>query len=189
MTRAWRPTSAEEHGSRVHAGLVADARIPGPDGWLARLDLETLAYLRRVSRSGAFERDRAILEEAAARKAALEAERRRLALAAQLDRINEQRGPGSGATPLERATAYLLRAEGGVLGDGRNPKAWGVVQRVVRGFALEEDVAFALLSSDYAPRCKPDLPGRVLAGMIRRAIRSSRPPWGYLLVRENRRAG
>jgi hypothetical protein len=60
------------------------------------------------------------------------------------------------------------------------------VLRVVRGFALDEGAALALLESEYAGRCKPALPRRELAGMVRRATRAGHPPWGYLLERGGR---
>lgn len=165
----------------VHEALVAEAHQPGPEGWLARLDLADLARLRRPSAL----RNVAALDALTARAEEQRLAAQRQALAAQLARIEAQQGrPAPGLrSPLERARAYLARAPGGISGDSRNPKAWSVVLLVTRGFALDEGTAIELLFADYGPRCKPALPRRELAGMVRRALRASRPPWGCLLVR------
>jgi hypothetical protein len=94
------------------------------------------------------------------------------------ERVRHIRGAGD---VRGRASAYLARVDGGESGQGRNPTAWRVVLLVVRGFALEEEEAVALLAAEYAPRCQPRLPTRELRGMVRRALRASKPPWGALL--------
>lgn len=108
----------------------------------------------------------------------------RARIEADLKRVRADHGAGD---PLGRASKYLAACESAVSGQGRNPVAWGVVLRIVRGFALEEREAVALLDSEYAPRCQPRLPHAELRGMVRRARTASKPPWGYLL--EQRREG
>jgi hypothetical protein len=88
-----------------------------------------------------------------------------------------------GTNAVARASAYLSQCPSGVRGEQRNPTAWNVVLRVTRGFALDEQMSIALLTAEYAGRCKPSLHKRELAGMVRRAGRASAPPWGYLLAR------
>lgn len=114
--------------------------------------------------------------------AAAQRERDRQALEA----IKVARGDMPANDVLERASRYLEHAEGGHSGEGRNPKAWSVTLRVVRGFGLAEGEAFDLLRREYAPRCRPTLPDRELRGMVRRAIHAPAPPWGYLLERAAR---
>jgi hypothetical protein len=111
------------------------------------------------------------------------AKRRRLVemAAREAEDLRRARGDHPGAEAVDRASRYLAQAEGGVSGDGRNPQAWRVVLVIVRGFALSEEEAVALLASEYAPRCQPRLGARELRGMVRRATRASRPPWGALL--------
>jgi hypothetical protein len=149
--------------------------------WLDRLDAADLERLRRRNLNGASAREAAVMEKA---------ERmRETARAAEQERaIREARSrqPSGARDPFARASAYLDRCEGGTSGAGRNPKAWQTVRAIVRGFGLTEGEAERLLSSDYAPRCKPRLPRAELLGMIRRAARASSPPWGYLLERGRR---
>ena len=146
--------------------------------WAERCDGAELSAIRARCASG----------EAAANLEALYAQRRRAEAARaaeQLRAIESVRDGRDPADVLSRASLYLAHAEGGTSGSGRNPQAWSVVLRVTRGFALSEGQAFDLLASEYAPRCKPALPRIELAGMVRRAIRGTRPPWGYLLERKS----
>lgn len=84
---------------------------------------------------------------------------------------------------IAAASRYLAKVPGGDSGQGRNPQAWAAVLHTVRGFALDEAEAVDLLAAEYSPRCAPPLPRSELRGMVRRAIRASKPPWGGLLIK------
>jgi hypothetical protein len=154
---AWPPETDEERGQRLMWDRLetAYARKPGTALWYEEGFAE-LAKQRRVAEMRQRERE-------------------------ALERARAEHRPGDA---FARASAYIAASPGGVSGDQRNPTAFGVVLRVVRGFALDEHVALDLLASEYAPRCKPSLARRELAGMVRRATRSHSPEWGYLLHRE-----
>lgn len=125
-----------------------------------------------------------LAEEAAKSRREEDAAAERARVEADLQRVRAQHGTGDA---YGRASAYLAACDGAVSGQGRSDTAWGVVLRVVRGFALGERDALALLESEYAPRCQPRLPHAELRGMVRRAMSASKPPWGCLL--EQRREG
>lgn len=95
--------------------------------------------------------------------------------------MRKVRGEHRGTDRVARASRYLASIPGGNSGEGRNPVAWGAVLRTVRGFALSEGEACALFEQEYAPRCRPRLPSVELRGMVRRALRATRPEWGAKL--------
>ena len=167
----------DEHARRIIRALEIEAQLPPtPEGWAERCDRADLAALQQRCATG----------EALANVAALEVQaesRRRIEYTRQLAAIEGVRGGRAPGDALHRAAAYVAAAPGGEHGAQRNPTAWGVVLRTVRGFALVEAEALELLAADYAPRCRPALPRRELVGMVRRAVRAGRPPWGYLLDR------
>jgi hypothetical protein len=143
--------------------------------WTRELDVEALRELRARLRSGAALRDLAVVDAA---ERLQEAER----LRQQVETIARQQGaPSRGPGRLERAASYLARTEARPVGAERNPTAWRAVLLTVRGFALAEGEALDLLGREYAPRCSPPLTRADLRGMVRRALRASRPPWGCKL--------
>jgi hypothetical protein len=114
-------------------------------------------------------RQRAARAERARQEAALAEVRRRLAV-------------HGGASPEVRAAAWL-RWRGADSSDA----AFRACVGLVRGFALGEGAALALMRADYEPRFHRKFLKGELLGMVRRAGRSGKP-LGYLL-HEERRAG
>lgn len=162
--------AADERSTSVRRAAAA---------WTRELEAEALRDLRARLRSGAAFRDLAIVEAVQRRQ---EAER----LRRQVETIARQQGaPSRGPGRLERAASYCARAEARPVGAERNPTAWRAVLLVVRGFALTEEEALDLLGREYAPRCSPPLTRADLRGMVRRALRAAKPPWGCKL--EDRR--
>jgi hypothetical protein len=87
-----------------------------------------------------------------------------------------------------RASAYLARIPGAVSGAGGHGQAFDAAIKVVRGFALDQEAAFALLWSEYNPRCDPPWSEKELRHKIRQAIEvATVPPWGSLLEAERPR--
>jgi hypothetical protein len=143
----------------------------------ARLDRLADAYERCPPKGSALWWEQAYADLWERRKRAEE----RARVERELERV---RASHSTSDPIGRASKYLALCESGVSGQGRNPTAFNVVVRVVRGFALSEHEALSLLGGEYAPRCQPRLPYAELRGMVRRARRATSPPWGYLLERK-----
>jgi hypothetical protein len=114
-------------------------------------------------------RQRAARAERARQEAALAEVRGRLAV-------------HGGASPEARAAGWLSyrRADS-------SDAAFRACVGLVRGFALGEGAALALMRADYEPRFHRKFLKGELAGMVRRAGRSGKP-LGYLL-HEERRAG
>lgn len=148
--------------------------------WILYFDNLELDALRRRCASGEAERDLAKWQAA---KKALDEERAAARYRARVTRVPRKLET---ADPYERASAYLEVCDGGQLRAQRNPTAFGVVLRVVRGFGLGSAEAMRLLETEYAGRCRPPLKREELRGMVRRALAAPAPPWGYLLERNRR---
>jgi hypothetical protein len=105
----------------------------------------------------------------AARRAAVEEElRARLA------------SGGRSGDVLDRAARYLAKLDTG-------PGAlWTAALATVRGFGLDGDVAMGLLEREYVPRYHRKVPRQELLGVVKRAARADRTPWGWLLTRGRR---
>jgi hypothetical protein len=146
------------------------------DGWPERCNRAALARIRRDERSGKAARDRAILT---ARDGRLQRERYAAQLAAM---AHIPAAPPGSLSPLDRASRYLAACSPAVSGQGRSNTAWSVTNIVTRGFALADADALDLLAREYAPRCQPTIPLAELRGMVRRAGRGSKPPWGCMLT-------
>ncbi len=93
------------------------------------------------------------------------------------------RGAGSGASAVERARAYLAKCPGAISGSGGHNITFFVAQRLVRGFALSEADAYALLANDWNPRCSPPWSERELARKVAQAAACGRQPEGAMLER------
>jgi len=83
-------------------------------------------------------------------------------------------------SPSARARAYLARVPPAVSGDHGDLHTFQTCCRVVRGFALDDDQALALLA-EWNARCQPPWTERELLQKIRSARRNGREPIGGLL--------
>jgi hypothetical protein len=82
---------------------------------------------------------------------------------------------------IKRASAYLAKIPGAVSGAGGHTQTWQAALAVVRGFSLSEEDAFALLASEYNPRCDPPWSEKELRHKVENAARDATIPSGYLL--------
>jgi hypothetical protein len=156
--------------------VVTPSRAPSAtelafrDAWPARCDRAALARLRRRCATGEALADLATLD-------AIQARRDAARLYAQLAAIEAQQASrGDVGDVMARASRYLAMLDVGP-GD-----AWRAALHMVRGFGLGE-AAMSLLASEYAPRYHRKLHHNELAGMVRRAMRASKPPWGCHLAK------
>lgn len=82
--------------------------------------------------------------------------------------------------PLIRARAYLACVPPAVAGHHGDLQTFQTCCRVVRGFALDDDQALAVLA-EWNARCQPPWTERELLQKIRSARRNGREPFGGLL--------
>ncbi len=82
--------------------------------------------------------------------------------------------------PVERAVAYLSQVPPAVAGQHGDLHTFQTCCRVVRGFALDDDQALAVLA-EWNARCQPPWTERELLQKIRSARRNGREPIGGLL--------
>ncbi len=82
--------------------------------------------------------------------------------------------------PAERAGAYLSRVPPAVTSHHGDVHTFQTCCRVARGFALDDDQAFAVLA-EWNARCQPPWTERELREKIRSARRNGREPIGGLL--------
>lgn len=91
------------------------------------------------------------------------------------------KGSGLGdRSQVERASAYVSRVPPAVAGQSGDLHTFQACCRVVRGFALDDDQALAVLA-DWNARCQPPWTERELLQKIRSARRNGREPIGGLL--------
>lgn len=83
-------------------------------------------------------------------------------------------------TPVERARRYLAAAPPAVAGEGGDLHTFRVCCRLIRGFALGNDEALALLP-DWNARCQPPWTERELHAKLEHARRYGKEPIGALL--------
>ena len=83
-------------------------------------------------------------------------------------------------SPAERARAYLSRVPPAVAGHHGDLHTFQTCCRIVRGFALDDDEALAVLA-EWNARCQPPWTERELREKIRSARRNGREPIGGLL--------
>jgi len=93
--------------------------------------------------------------------------------------VTEVAAFGQGS-PAERARAYLARVPPAIAGQRGDLQTFQTCCRVVRGFALDDDQAFAVLA-EWNARCQPPWTERDLLQKIRSARRNGREPIGGLL--------
>ena len=82
---------------------------------------------------------------------------------------------------MRRATAYLAKLPPSISGQGGHDSLWDATLALVRGFDLDADDAFALLASEFNPRCAPPWSERELRHKIADASKAAVPA-GYLLA-------
>jgi hypothetical protein len=80
---------------------------------------------------------------------------------------------------LERARRYVARIEPAIAGQHGDLHTFRVCCRIVRGFALSDDEAFAVLS-EWNERCQPPWTERELRDKIARARRYGKEEIGGL---------
>lgn len=82
--------------------------------------------------------------------------------------------------PAERARAYLSQVPPAIAGHHGDLHTFQTCCRIVRGFALDDDQALAVLA-EWNARCQPPWTERELLQKIRSARRNGREPFGGLL--------
>lgn len=85
------------------------------------------------------------------------------------------------------ARAYLARCEPAISGQGGHKRTFIVAQRLVRGFGLDEETAYRLLS-EWNETCQPPWSERELRRKIQQAAQRGRMAEGDLARRARRRA-
>ena len=85
-----------------------------------------------------------------------------------------------GRSPSERARVYLGRVPPALAGDHGDLHTFQICCRIVRGFALDDDQALAVLA-EWNARCQPPWTERELLQKIRSARHNGREPFGGLL--------
>lgn len=83
-------------------------------------------------------------------------------------------------SPAERARAYVARVPPAIAGHHGDLHTFQTCCRIVRGFALDDDQALAVLA-EWNARCQPPWTERELLQKIRSARRNGREPIGGLL--------
>jgi hypothetical protein len=103
--------------------------------------------------------------------------------------LHAQPGAGGRAatdrTATDRARRYLAALPPAIAGQRGDAHTFRVCCRLVRGFALEDEEALALLS-DWNARCVPPWSERDLLAKVRRARRYGREPFGGRLLTTSR---
>jgi hypothetical protein len=92
-----------------------------------------------------------------------------------------------GASPIDRARAYLQACPAAISGSGGHAITFVTAQKLVRGFSLTEEEAFSLLANDWNPRCSPPWSESALRRKVHEAMRSGRHAVGDLVDRERSR--
>jgi hypothetical protein len=82
--------------------------------------------------------------------------------------------------PIERARRYLARVPPAIAGQHGDVHTFRLCCRLVRGFALDDEAALALLS-EWNSACQPPWAEHELLDKLRRARRYGREPIGCLL--------
>ena len=85
------------------------------------------------------------------------------------------------AEPYRRACAYARGTPGAVAGQGGSLATFKLAVALVRGFALPEEQALALLQQEFNPRCEPPWTEPELRHKVRCAAEAGRVALGSLL--------
>jgi hypothetical protein len=91
--------------------------------------------------------------------------------------------PESYSHRLTRARRYLERMPGAISGSHGHATTFRAALVLVRGFALEEDDALALLVEVHNPTCQPPWSARELRHKVRQALQRGRAEHGWLASR------
>ena len=89
------------------------------------------------------------------------------------------RAQASGVRDVERARRYLTKCDAAISGSGGHTTTFITASKIVRGFGLSEDDAFALLS-EWNARCQPPWSERDLRRKVREAALAGQLPDGFL---------
>jgi len=87
---------------------------------------------------------------------------------------------GVSVDPIERARRYLARVPPAIAGEHGDVHTFRVCCRLVRGFALDDDTALAVMT-DWNSQCRPPWNEHELRDKLRRARRYGREPIAGLL--------
>lgn len=101
----------------------------------------------------------------------------------QVEPIRVDLGRYAGIDRVERARQYARAIPGAVEGDGGDNTTWLAANKVARGFALNEDEAFAVLWTAFNPRCRPPWTEKALRRLVSRALAIGDMPIGALLAK------
>lgn len=112
-------------------------------------------------------------------RAAAQRERQRQAMEAER-RPSPKRRPvacSAGFDAVERARRYLAHVEPAIAGAGGHRATFVAAAKLLHGFELSEEQAFALLAEEYNPRCVPPWSERDLRRKVAEAAKahSARP--------------
>ena len=106
---------------------------------------------------------------------------------ARLEREAKERARAAGLPPLAsagnltaRARAYLAKCDPAISGSHGHDQTYLVALRLVRGFGLDVDTAYALMRAEYNPRCRPPWSERDLRRKVEQASRAERVGVGWL---------
>jgi hypothetical protein len=100
-------------------------------------------------------------------------------LARRVAHVPAPRAEPSSASDVERARRYLAKCEPAISGSGGHNHTFVIASKIVRGFALGEADAYALLA-DWNQTCVPPWSERDLRRKIREALRAGQLPDGFL---------
>lgn len=84
---------------------------------------------------------------------------------------------------IKRATAYLAAIPGATQGSRGSDQTYAAAQALTVGFDLSDNEAYALMASEYNPRCSPPWSEKELWHKIKSAEKNSRKPRGWLLAK------
>lgn len=74
---------------------------------------------------------------------------------------------------VERARRYVAKMDGSVSGSGGHNAAFAVACALVKGFALDEGSAMAIMREEFNPRCSPPWSERELQHKVRQAAQAA----------------
>jgi hypothetical protein len=99
------------------------------------------------------------------------------------------RGTAScGMEVVDRARQYLSRVPPAISGSGGHARTLLAAEHLVRGFELDDATAFALLATEYSPKCQPPWSERELQHKVNEARnKGTAVAWGQHLRDEARR--
>lgn len=94
---------------------------------------------------------------------------------------------GNSSAPIDRARAYVANVPFAVSGQHGHARTFDLAMRLVRGFALSDAEALALMAP-WNASCSPPWPAQALARKVAEARAKGNMPFGHLLERGRRSA-